>query len=60
MAKIKTCSLYDFLFLLKVLDVSLESGSIISEIRKRTRDDVRISKGEKPKSALIVVFMIRT
>ncbi|KAL5577286.1 hypothetical protein UlMin_018985 [Ulmus minor] len=28
-----------------------KSGSIISEIRKRTRADVRISKGEKPKSA---------
>ncbi|KAL5573967.1 hypothetical protein UlMin_023564 [Ulmus minor] len=32
-----------------------KSGSIISEIRKRTRADVHISKGEKPESALIVV-----
>ncbi|XP_031259276.1 KH domain-containing protein At4g18375 [Pistacia vera] len=28
-----------------------KSGSIINEIRKRTRADVRISKGEKPKCA---------
>lgn len=28
-----------------------KSGSIINEIRKRTRADIRISKGEKPKSA---------
>lgn len=27
------------------------SGSIINEIRKRTKADVRISKGEKPKCA---------
>ncbi|KAL5580223.1 hypothetical protein UlMin_012665 [Ulmus minor] len=32
-----------------------KSGSIISDIRKRTRADVHISKGEKPKSTLIVV-----
>jgi len=28
-----------------------KSGSIINEIRKRTKADVRISKGEKPKCA---------
>lgn len=28
-----------------------KSGSIINEIRKRTRADIRISKGEKPKCA---------
>lgn len=28
-----------------------KSGSIINEIRKRTRADVRISKGDKPKCA---------
>lgn len=28
-----------------------KGGSIINEIRKRTRADVRISKGEKPKMA---------
>ena len=28
-----------------------KSGSIINEIRKRTKVDVRISKGEKPKCA---------
>lgn len=28
-----------------------KSGSIINEIRKRTRADIRISKGEKPKIA---------
>ncbi|KAK9747590.1 hypothetical protein RND81_02G002100 [Saponaria officinalis] len=28
-----------------------KSGSIINEIRKRSRADIRISKGEKPKSA---------
>lgn len=28
-----------------------KSDSIINEIRKRTRADIRISKGEKPKSA---------
>ncbi|KAL5579629.1 hypothetical protein UlMin_012071 [Ulmus minor] len=32
-----------------------KSCSIISEIHKRTRVDVHISKGEKPKSVLIVV-----
>ncbi|KAL5540778.1 hypothetical protein UlMin_042391 [Ulmus minor] len=33
-----------------------KSGSIISDIRKRTRADVHISKGEKPKFALIVIL----
>lgn len=28
-----------------------KSGSIINEIRKRTKADIRISKGEKPKFA---------
>lgn len=28
-----------------------KSGSIINEIRKRTKADVRISKGDKPKRA---------
>lgn len=28
-----------------------KSGSIVNEIRKRTRADVRISKGEKPRCA---------
>ncbi|CAN1141286.1 KH domain-containing protein At4g18375 [Linum perenne] len=28
-----------------------KSGSIISEIRKRTNADIRISKGDKPKCA---------
>ena len=28
-----------------------KGGSIINEIRKRTKADVRISKGEKPKCA---------
>lgn len=28
-----------------------KSGSIINEIRKRTRADIRISKGNKPKCA---------
>lgn len=28
-----------------------KSGSIINEIRKRTKADVRISKGDKPKYA---------
>lgn len=28
-----------------------KSGSIINEIRKRTKADVRISKGDKPKCA---------
>lgn len=28
-----------------------KNGSIVNEIRKRTRADVRISKGEKPKCA---------
>lgn len=28
-----------------------KSGSIVNEIRKRTKADIRISKGEKPKRA---------
>lgn len=28
-----------------------KSGSIINEIRKRTKADIRISKGDKPKCA---------
>lgn len=40
-----------------------KSGSIINEIRKRTKADIRISKGEKPKCAdandeLVEVYVI--